>query len=102
MTTPIPPKAVEGLSATPFGLAAEPPLRKPPQSKRAWPVRDLAKTSTYAVMHFFVAVAVAYALTGDLRIAFSIGLIEPLVQTAAYAVHERGWARWSLPAAPAG
>lgn len=65
-------------------------------------MRDLAKTSTYAVMHFCVAVSVAYALTWDIRIALGIGLIEPLVQTAAYAVHERGWARWSAAASPVG
>ena len=102
MTTPLPPKAVEGLIATPFGPPAEQPLEKRPQSKRAWPMRDLAKTSTYAVMHFCVAVSVAYVLTWDIRIALGIGLVEPLVQTAAYAVHERGWARWSAPASPVG
>ena len=56
-------------------------------------MRQAVKTVTYALMHFVVAVAVAYALTGDVAIALSIGLIEPTVQTIAYAVHERAWER---------
>ncbi|WP_298126680.1 DUF2061 domain-containing protein [Brevundimonas sp.] len=52
-----------------------------------------AKTVTYAVMHFTVAVAVAYALTRDWRIALAIGVIEPLVQTVFFAVHDRIWSR---------
>ena len=55
--------------------------------------KSIVKTATYAVMHFVVAVAVAFALTQDWRIALSIGLIEPAVQTIAYAVHERVWER---------
>jgi uncharacterized membrane protein len=58
-------------------------------------MRTLAKTGTYALTHFVVAVTVAYALTGDALIALSIGLIEPAVQTLAYAVHERAWERAS-------
>jgi uncharacterized membrane protein len=51
------------------------------------------KTVTYGVMHLVVAIAVAYALTRDWRIALAIGIIEPIVQTAAYAIHERLWGR---------
>ncbi len=56
-------------------------------------VRNIAKTATYSVMHLSVAVTVAYALSGDWRIALSIGVIEPMVQTVAYAVHEKVWTR---------
>jgi uncharacterized membrane protein len=49
------------------------------------------KTVTYCLMHFTVAIAVAYALTGSWAIALSIGTIEPLVQTAFFNLHERGW-----------
>jgi uncharacterized membrane protein len=52
-----------------------------------------AKTLTYCLMHFTVAIAVAYALTGNWKIALSIGIIEPLVQTVTYHLHERGWNR---------
>ncbi len=51
------------------------------------------KTVTYGVMHFVVAVAVAFALTGDWRIALAIGTVEPLVQTVFFAFHDRIWTR---------
>ena len=52
-----------------------------------------AKTVTYGVMHFTVAVAVAFALTGNIRTALAIGIIEPLVQTVFFTVHDRVWTR---------
>ena len=54
-------------------------------------MRHTVKACTYFVTHFIVALGVAYALTGDLAIALSIGLIEPTLQTGAYAIHERVW-----------
>lgn len=54
-------------------------------------MRAAAKTATYSVMHFLVAGAVAYAITGDWRAALAISLIEPAFQTIAYALHERIW-----------
>lgn len=51
------------------------------------------KTVTYGVMHFAVAVAVAYALTNDIRTALTIGMVEPLVQTLFFALHDRIWSR---------
>ena len=51
----------------------------------------LAKTLTYCAMHFTVAILVAYALTRDWQIALSIGIVEPLVQTCFFNMHERGW-----------
>ncbi|MFN7055786.1 DUF2061 domain-containing protein [Hyphomonas sp.] len=55
--------------------------------------RPALKTLTYSVMHFAVAITVAFALTGSWQAALAIGLIEPAVQTIAYAVHERVWER---------
>lgn len=49
------------------------------------------KTATYCLMHFTVAIAVAYAISRDWQIALSIGIIEPLVQTVFFNLHERGW-----------
>ncbi|MEZ5691750.1 MAG: DUF2061 domain-containing protein [Rickettsiales bacterium] len=49
------------------------------------------KTLTYCLMHFVVAITVAYLLSGNWAIALSIGIIEPLVQTFCYNLHERGW-----------
>ncbi|HEY4586322.1 MAG TPA: DUF2061 domain-containing protein, partial [Brevundimonas sp.] len=51
------------------------------------------KTVTYGVMHFTVAVLVAFALTRDIRIALAIGTIEPLVQTVFFTQHDRIWTR---------
>lgn len=55
--------------------------------------RTLLKTTTYGVMHLAVAVIVAFALTRDWRVALAVGIVEPIVQTFAFAVHERLWAR---------
>ncbi len=51
------------------------------------------KTLTYCVMHMVVAVMVAYGLSGSWAVALSIGLIEPLVQTGFFHLHERVWAK---------
>ena len=51
------------------------------------------KTASYAVMHFVVAILVAYALTLDWRKALAIGVVEPFVQTFAFALHDRYWRR---------
>jgi len=47
------------------------------------------KPLTYSLMHLMVAVTVAYALTRDWRIALGVGVIEPMVQTVAYMLHEK-------------
>ncbi len=75
--------------------------------------RKLIKTGTYSIMHLTVAVAVAYALTRDWHIALGVGIIEPMVQTVAYTIHEAIWGKVqdaedkrdgqpAAPAAPAG
>jgi uncharacterized membrane protein len=72
--------------------------------------QSLAKTGTFAVLHFGVAFSIAYLLTGSLGIASAIALIEPVANTVAYLLHERAWARFTptslqplaaSPAAPA-
>jgi uncharacterized membrane protein len=57
------------------------------------------KTLTYGTMHFGVAFATAWALTGSVRIAGAIALVEPVIQTGAYVLHERAWQRRDLWAA---
>ncbi|HXF47228.1 MAG TPA: DUF2061 domain-containing protein [Burkholderiaceae bacterium] len=54
---------------------------------------SLAKTATFAVVHFTVAFSVAYLLTGSAPVASAIALLEPLANTVAYLLHERLWAR---------
>ncbi len=55
--------------------------------------QTIMKTITYCLMHFTVAISVAYILSGNWQIALSIGIIEPVVQTFCYNFHERGWNR---------
>lgn len=56
----------------------------------------MLKTLTYGLMHLTIAVCVAYALTKNWHAALAIGLLEPMVQTFAYAFHEKVWARVSV------
>lgn len=53
--------------------------------------RRIAKTLTYCCMHITVATLVAYILSGSLKVALSIGLIEPFVQTFVFYFHETVW-----------
>ena len=56
-------------------------------------MRLALKTGSYSVMHLTVAILVAYAITQDWRAALAVGLIEPMVQTLAYLIHDRIWSR---------
>ncbi|MEL7043338.1 MAG: DUF2061 domain-containing protein [Pseudomonadota bacterium] len=95
MTAPNPQGIAEGITATPFQLGLTKPTSTAKKSPPFLGKRGALKTTTYAVMHFCVAVSVAFALTGNIKLALSIGLIEPVVQTFAYALHEFGWSRTS-------
>jgi uncharacterized membrane protein len=55
--------------------------------------RAFLKTGTYCVMHFVVAILVAFALTRNWHVALAVGTVEPFVQTFAFALHERVWSR---------
>ncbi len=61
---------------------------------------SLAKTATFAVLHFSVAFSIAYLLTGSIGIASALALIEPLANTVAFLIHERLWIRF-MPGQPA-
>lgn len=49
------------------------------------------KTASYGAIHVMVATSIAYLLTGDFAAAAGIGLLEPIVQTGVFAIHERLW-----------
>lgn len=53
--------------------------------------RHLAKTLSFACVHFTVAFLVGYLLTGSLLISSALALIEPLCNTVAYYFHEKAW-----------
>ncbi len=57
----------------------------------------MLKTITYGIMHLTVAFLVAYALSGSLIVAMSIGIIEPFVQTGFYHLHEKIWKKVEAP-----
>ncbi len=62
---------------------------------------SLAKTGTFAIVHFTVAFTIAYLLTGSAAIAGTLALIEPMANTVAYLLHERAWVRFTSRSAPA-
>lgn len=52
----------------------------------------MTKTLSFAAVHFSVAFSVGYLMTGSLAVGGAIALVEPLVNTVAYYLHERIWA----------
>ena len=53
----------------------------------------MAKTMTFAIMHFTIAFCVVYAITGNWLLGGAVALVEPAVNTVAYYFHERLWQR---------
>lgn len=51
------------------------------------------KTFTFALTHMSVAFVVGWAMTGSAAIGGALALVEPLVNTVAYFVHEKVWER---------
>lgn len=53
----------------------------------------MIKTTTFAIMHFTIAFAVVYAMTGSLLLGGAVALVEPAVNTVAFHFHEKIWKR---------
>ena len=51
----------------------------------------MAKTATFAILHFGVAFSVGYALTGSVWVGGTIALIEPAINTFVFYFHELAW-----------
>lgn len=51
----------------------------------------MAKTASFAVIHFSVAFSVGYALTGSVLIGGAMALVEPAINTVAFFFHEMAW-----------
>lgn len=51
------------------------------------------KTLSFAAVHFTVAFAVVWALTGSWMIGGLVALIEPACNMVAYMLHELAWER---------
>ncbi len=54
----------------------------------------MAKTITFATVHFTVAFSVAYALTGDVLVGSAVAMVEPAINTVAFYFHELGWKKF--------
>jgi uncharacterized membrane protein len=53
----------------------------------------LPKTLSFSILHFSIAFAVAYLLTGSALTGGLIAVIEPICNTIAFYFHERIWRR---------
>ncbi len=53
----------------------------------------MTKTMTFAAVHFSVAFTVGYVLTGSAVVGGAIALVEPMINTVAYFLHEKIWDR---------
>jgi uncharacterized membrane protein len=49
------------------------------------------KTISFAIMHFTIAFAVAWLLTGSVWVGGLVAVVEPAVNTVAYHWHEKLW-----------
>lgn len=59
----------------------------------------MLKTLSFAVVHFTVAFAVVYAMTGSFALGSAIALIEPACNVVAFYLHEKAWAAMVTPGA---
>jgi uncharacterized membrane protein len=53
----------------------------------------MAKTFSFAIVHFTVAFAVGYVMTGSMLIGGTLALVEPACNTIAFHFHEKLWKR---------
>lgn len=51
------------------------------------------KTLSFAAVHMSVAFAVGWAMTGNPWVGGALALVEPMVNTVAYHLHEKVWKR---------
>ncbi|MBU1294349.1 MAG: DUF2061 domain-containing protein [Gammaproteobacteria bacterium] len=51
----------------------------------------MAKTMTFAIMHFSIAFSVAYLITGSLLVGGLVAIVEPAINTVAFYFHEIVW-----------
>lgn len=53
----------------------------------------MLKTITFTLMHFCIAFAVTYALTGSVTASGLVAAIEPLCNSVGFYFHEKLWQR---------
>ncbi|MBX5326456.1 MAG: DUF2061 domain-containing protein [Candidatus Bathyarchaeia archaeon] len=55
------------------------------------PIRSLIKTISWRLLATLITVLLALAFTKDIGISTSIGILELIIKTAVYYLHERAW-----------
>lgn len=53
----------------------------------------MAKTLSFAAVHFSVAFTIGYLMTGSVWVGGALALIEPACNTVAFHFHEKVWKR---------
>ncbi|WP_237057259.1 DUF2061 domain-containing protein [Microbulbifer sediminum] len=53
----------------------------------------MKKTLSFAAVHMLVAFSVGFLMTGSLWVGGALAMVEPLVNTVAYYLHEKLWKR---------
>lgn len=53
----------------------------------------MAKTISFAIVHFTVAFTVGYMMTGSILFGSAMALVEPAINTVAFYIHEKIWGR---------
>lgn len=51
----------------------------------------MAKTISFAILHFTVAFTVGYLLTGSVMVGGLLAIIEPACNTIVFYFHEKAW-----------
>lgn len=54
----------------------------------------MAKTCSFAILHFSVAFIVGYLLTGSMMVGGLLAIIEPACNTVVFHFHEKAWQRF--------
>jgi uncharacterized membrane protein len=53
----------------------------------------MLKTLTFTLMHFCIAFAVTYVLTGSIAVSGLVAAVEPLCNSVGFYFHEKIWQR---------
>lgn len=51
----------------------------------------MAKTISFAIVHFTVAFTVGYLMTGSILFGSAMAVVEPAINTIAFYIHEKVW-----------
>lgn len=58
--------------------------------------KSIAKAVSWRILGTFDTIVISYLITGELKMAFSIGTIEVFSKILLYYVHERVWERFTV------